>query len=54
MNTWKVTIEHKGITVEITIKATTFSDAFTQAGLEYPNCKVIHLKKETKDTRKQF
>jgi hypothetical protein len=54
MNTWKVTIELEGRTIEVTLKARSFSEAYIQAGLDNPNGKVIHIKKQEEEDKKRF
>jgi hypothetical protein len=54
MNTWKVTIELDGKTIELTVKAMSFSDAYIKAEMEHPNCRVVHVKKEEDFNKKRF
>jgi hypothetical protein len=54
MDTWKVTIELDGRTIEVTLKARSYSEAYIQAGLENPNGKVLHIKKQEEQNKKRF
>jgi hypothetical protein len=54
MNTWKVTLQHDGKTIEIQINAFTYSDAYMKAEQEYPGCRIVHIKKLINENNKRF
>jgi hypothetical protein len=38
MKKWKVTLEYNGRTIYITLKASSYADAYIKSELEYPGC----------------
>jgi hypothetical protein len=40
MKNWKVKIEYENKTQDVTIKATTYSEAYIKAEIDYPGCVV--------------
>jgi hypothetical protein len=44
MYNWKVIIEHAGIIFELLIKAKSYSDAYINSEMSYPDCRIISIK----------
>jgi hypothetical protein len=44
MTNWKVTLENNGATVEFTLKAKTYADAFINAQSKYPAGRITSIK----------
>jgi len=43
MNNWKVILEHNGTITELFIKAKSFSDAYINSELSYPDHRVVSI-----------
>lgn len=43
MRKWKVIIEHEGKEIEIITKAMYYSDAYVEAEIKYPGCRVKNI-----------
>jgi hypothetical protein len=54
MNTWKITLQHDGKTIELMVTAFSYSDAYIKAEQEYPGCRIVHIKKYENENKKRF
>jgi hypothetical protein len=44
MSNWKIVLSHNGKNVELIIKAKSYSEAYLNVGVEYPESRILSIK----------
>jgi hypothetical protein len=45
MTNWKVKAVHKNKSIEFSVKAKTYAEAYIKAQLKYPECRIMSIQK---------